>query len=96
MPDEDALDKIIRIKVNRFGGSMKAYLSFRPYLIEMLIELYEDFELILYTCGTSEYAKAFSKAVHDFFFEKYANHYFYVSENYNQKNFKFFDHILSL
>ena len=73
IPNAKALDKTIRIKINKYGGSMKAYLSFRPYLIEMLIELYDDFELILYTCGTSEYAKEFSKAVHELFFEKYAS-----------------------
>jgi hypothetical protein len=34
-----SIDTSIRIKVNRFGGSQKAYLSFRPYLFEMLREL---------------------------------------------------------
>ena len=69
---ENSIDTTIRIKVNRFGGT-KAYLSFRPYLIEMLMELEADFELILYTCGTSHYAAAFSEAVHKLFLEKYSS-----------------------
>lgn len=50
--NQSSIDTTIRIKVNRFGGAQKAYLSFRPYLFEMLDELEHDFELILYTCGT--------------------------------------------
>jgi hypothetical protein len=42
--------------MTRFGGQAKAFLSFRPYLYEMLDELSKDFELILYTCGTASYA----------------------------------------
>lgn len=53
------VDETIFIKVTRFGGSAKAFLSFRPYLYEMLDELSKDFELILYTCGTSSYAQCF-------------------------------------
>ena len=50
------VDETIFVKVTRFGGSAKAFLSFRPYLYEMLDELSKDFELILYTCGTASYA----------------------------------------
>ncbi len=32
------------------------YLCFRPYILEMLIELYPDFELILFTVGSLDYA----------------------------------------
>jgi len=35
---------------------MIVYLGFRPYILEMLIELYPDFELILFTVGTFDYA----------------------------------------
>lgn len=52
----NSCDTTIRIKVNRFGGSQKAYLSFRPHILDMLEELENDFELILYTCGTQSYA----------------------------------------
>ena len=50
------VDDTIFIKMTRFGGQAKAFLSFRPYLYEMLDELSKDFELILYTCGTASYA----------------------------------------
>lgn len=40
------------------------FLCFRPFLLEMLIELYPDFELILFTVGTLDYAQAFSRALH--------------------------------
>lgn len=46
------IDDTIFIKVARFGGLCKAYLSYRPNLIKMLNELKDDFEIILYTCGT--------------------------------------------
>ena len=49
--------------MTRFGGQAKAFLSFRPYLHEMLDELSKDFELILYTCGTASYAACFAEAV---------------------------------
>jgi hypothetical protein len=61
----------------KFGGGWRsasgepdqvAYLIFRPFLLEMLIELYQDFEIVLFTKGTMEYAQAFSKAVHNFYF----------------------------
>lgn len=35
---------------------MPVYLCFRPYILEMLIELYPDFELVLFTVGTLDYA----------------------------------------
>jgi TFIIF-interacting CTD phosphatase-like protein len=92
----DSLDTKIRIKVNRYKGGVKAYLSFRPYLIEMLMELEPDFELILYTCGTKEYARAFNDAVHKLFFNKYASHYYSSVTSHNKHDFQFFDHILSL
>ena len=42
---------------------IKAFLSFRPYLVNMLDILRDHFELILYTCGTASYAAAFAEAV---------------------------------
>jgi len=51
------------MKVTKFGAQAKAYLSFRPYLHEMLETLSKDFELILYTCGTASYAACFTQAV---------------------------------
>jgi len=55
-----------------------AYLCFRPYLLEMLIELYPDFELILFTKGTAEYAQAVNRAIHTFYFKsKYAKQDFF-------------------
>jgi hypothetical protein len=86
MPD-NAVDTTIKIKVNRFGAFAKAYLSYRPYLLEMLEELYTDFELILYTCGTSQYAAAFSESVHKSYLEKNPS---------KPQDFQFFDHVLSL
>lgn len=71
----NSIDTTIRIKVNRFGGAQKAYLSFRPFVFEMLDELYQHFELILYTCGTAAYAAAFSEAVHKTYLEKIPNGY---------------------
>ena len=50
------IDEVIFIKMTKFGGMVKAYLSYRPYLFEMLNKLYNEFELILYTCGTASYA----------------------------------------
>ena len=50
------VDCTIFIKTTRFGGMAKAFLSFRPFLFQMLDKLYEHFELILYTCGTASYA----------------------------------------
>ncbi|CDW85606.1 nli interacting factor-like phosphatase family protein [Stylonychia lemnae] len=57
------LDEIIFIKTTKFGGMVKAYLSYRPFLFEMLNILVEDFELILYTCGTGSYASSFAESV---------------------------------
>jgi hypothetical protein len=97
---ENSIDTTIRIKVNRFGGAQKAYLSFRPYVFDMLDELYPDFELILYTCGTQSYAKAFSEAVLKFYMEKFpsGHHNFHkpCTENNFAKEFSLFDHVLSL
>lgn len=99
MPTE-AVDTTIRIKVNKYGGAQKAYLSFRPFLFEMLNELYDDFELILYTIGTQSYAKAFSEAVHKFYMDKYPKghhiYHFPCQENNFAKEFSLFDHVLSL
>lgn len=96
----DAVDTSIRIKVNKYGGAQKAYLSFRPHLFDMLNELYEDFELILYTVGTQSYAKAFSEAVHKFYMDKFpkGHHAYHVPapENNFAKEFSLFDHVLSL
>ena len=83
----ESIDTKIKIKVTRFGGQQKAYLSFRPYLLEMLHELREDFELILYTCGTKSYASAFVEAVH----QKYKDMFPLTG-----KDFSLFDHVLSL
>jgi hypothetical protein len=44
----------------------------------MLIELYPHFELILFTVGTQEYAHAFSKALHSFYWKsKFAQQGFF-------------------
>ena len=42
------------------GGQMKvtAYLRFRPYMHKMLKKLSQNFELILYSSGRTNYAKA--------------------------------------
>ena len=47
------VDEAIMIKMTKFGGMVRAFLSYRPYLIRMLDSLHENFELILYTCGTA-------------------------------------------
>jgi len=57
------LDEIIFIKTTKFGGMVKAYLSYRPFLFEMLNKLVEEFEIILYTCGTGSYASSFAESV---------------------------------
>ena len=57
------IDDVIFIKMARFGSPIKALLSFRPYLIYLLDELSKEFEIILYTCGTAAYAKAFAESV---------------------------------
>eukprot|EP00347_Sterkiella_histriomuscorum_P006657 403351931 len=97
---QSSIDTTIRIKVNRFGGAQKAYLSFRPYVFDMLDELYPDFELILYTCGTQSYAKAFSEAVHKFYMDKFPNghHANFIPgpDNNFAQDFSLFDHVLSL
>jgi hypothetical protein len=44
----------------------------------MLIELYPDFELILFTKGSQEYAQAFTKALHNYYYKsKYARAEFF-------------------
>lgn len=68
---QDSIDTAIYIKVNRYGKYQKAYLSFRPNLFEMLNVLHEEFELILYTCGTKQYASAFNEAVHKAYNKKF-------------------------
>lgn len=66
----------------------------------MLDELYPDFELILYTCGTKSYAAAFSEAVHKFYMDKFPNghhvDHYPCAENNFAKHFSLFDHVLSL
>ncbi len=52
----------------------KAYLSYRPYLFEMLNILKENFEVILYTCGTGHYAAAFAEAVEKKGGKRYFDH----------------------
>ena len=54
---------MIFIKTTKFGGMVKAFLSYRPFLFDMLNRLVEDYELILYTCGTSSYASSFAESV---------------------------------
>jgi hypothetical protein len=49
--------------------TIPVFLCFRPYLLEMLIELYPDFELILFTVGSLEYAHAFNKALNSFYWK---------------------------
>lgn len=66
------IDEVISIKTTRFGGQCRAFLSFRPFLYEMLDELSKYFELILYTCGTESYAACFAEAVQKH--RKYFNH----------------------
>jgi TFIIF-interacting CTD phosphatase-like protein len=61
--ENKVVDEVIFIKLTRFGGLVKAFLSYRPYLFEMLDELSSDFEIILYTCGTASYASSFAEAV---------------------------------
>ena len=90
--DIPTLDKTLHIKNTRGPTRTKAYLSFRPFLVEMLMELEADFEMILYTCGTREYAREVNKAVHELFWTQYADKYYHD----RVKEFKFFDHILSL
>jgi hypothetical protein len=58
----------------KYGGFIKAYLSFRPYLFEMLDILLDKFELILYTCGTASYASAFCESVEKVGGKKYFDH----------------------
>ena len=50
------IDETIFIKMTKFGASVKAYLSYRPFLFQFLDILKQHFELILYTCGTASYA----------------------------------------
>lgn len=61
-------------------------------MLDMMQELYDDFELILYTCGTKSYAQAFSEAVHKAYFEKFHK----GNTEISIKNFNLFDHVLSL
>ena len=59
---------------------MPVYLCFRPYILEMLIELYPDFELVLFTVGSLDYAQAFSKALHQYYWKsKFAKEDFFRS-----------------
>lgn len=60
--------------MTRFGASVKAFLSYRPYLFQMLDILKEHFEIILYTCGTASYAAAFSESVEKNGGKKYFDH----------------------
>ena len=68
------IDDTIFIKMTRFGGMVKAFLSFRPYLIRMLDTQHEHFELVLYTCGTASYAAAFAEAVEKLGGKRYFDH----------------------
>lgn len=77
------VDETIFIKMSKFGASVKAYLSYRPYLFQFLDSLRNHFELILYTCGTASYASAFAESVDK-------------NGGLAQQGRKYFDHILSL
>ena len=66
-------------------GAMAVYLCFRPYLLEMLIELYPYFEIVVFTVGSIEYAKAFCKVVHNMYWKsKYQNPNFFNNAANNQ------------
>lgn len=69
-----SIDETIFIKMTKFGASVKAYLSYRPYLFQMLDILRNHFELILYTCGTASYAQAFAESVEKNGGKKYFDH----------------------
>jgi TFIIF-interacting CTD phosphatase-like protein len=69
-----AIDETIFIKMTKFGASVKAYLSYRPYLFQMLDTLRNHFELILYTCGTASYAAAFAESVEKNGGKRYFDH----------------------
>ena len=68
------VDETIFIKMTKFGGTVKAYLSYRPFLFEVLDGLKNHFELILYTCGTAAYAAAFAESVEKNGGKKYFDH----------------------
>jgi NLI interacting factor-like phosphatase len=68
------VDETIFIKMTKFGGTVKAYLSYRPFLFEVLDALRNHFELILYTCGTAAYAAAFAESVEKNGGKKYFDH----------------------
>ncbi|TNV83688.1 hypothetical protein FGO68_gene5131 [Halteria grandinella] len=60
------------IWVNLHGGhQQRLFLSFRPYLQEMLRKLKPNFELILFTAGTEEYANTVQRTLekHEQFFD---------------------------
>lgn len=57
------IDEVIFIRMTKFGGMFKAFLSYRPHIFEMLNILHEHYELILYTCGTGSYASAFAESI---------------------------------
>ncbi len=48
---------------------MTIYLCFRPYLLEMLIELYPHYEIILFSVGSMEYAHSFCMAVYNLYWK---------------------------
>ena len=60
--------------MSKFGGTIKVYLSYRPFLFEVLDALQNHFELILYTCGTAAYAAAFAESVEKNGGKKYFDH----------------------
>jgi hypothetical protein len=60
--------------MTKFGAFVKAYLSYRPFLFEMLDALKNNFEIILYTCGTASYAAAFAESVEKNGGKKYFDH----------------------
>lgn len=46
-----------KLKHNFSGGTAIIYLFFRPYLFDMLKQLKEDYELVLFTAASKDYAK---------------------------------------
>jgi len=75
-PDKSLLTKIdkkisFRLKDNRLNLSY-LYVSYRPYVLEMLKILSKDYEIILFTTGTAEYAWKVAQSLQKG--EKYFDH----------------------
>ena len=68
-PDNELDTTMITLKGKGNQEQLEVYLCFRPYILEMLIELYPDFELVLFTVGSMEYAHAFCKALYQLYWK---------------------------